>query len=349
MKDASLDQLMLVLSNALQNREQVLWVADENLSPEVMMQLRSDTALTAMTNRIDVADKLKGLGVAVCASDFNFDGLGNFDRIVYRLSKEKAIVHHVINQSLQHLTEQGVLTLIGGKQDGIKSIVKNASDTYGLNAKAKKQGITYVAELPAPNVDVPADTALPDSNYANLRQISVGGEKFWTKPGIFGWDKVDRGSQLLAESLPGVCQYIKSVDSILDLGCGWGYLMLQTKLLEAARRVATDNNVAAVLSAEKNFAEAGMKVLSLVDDCGASLQERFDLIVCNPPFHQGFSQGEAVTLKFLQAARRLSRRSTRAVFVVNQFIPLDRLGAQYFSRIQAVASNNGFTVYELRP
>jgi 16S rRNA (guanine1207-N2)-methyltransferase len=172
---------------------------------------------------------------------------------------------------------------------------------------------------------------------------------FYSKPGVFGWEKVDKGSQLLVSCLPPVIQYMKGVESVLDLGCGWGYLMLATQSIPIDVRVATDNNVAAIDAAKRNFSEAGMNVQCVVDDCASQVRQRFDLILCNPPFHQGFQVSDSLTEKFLKSATRLSRRSTRAIFVVNQFIPLQKLAESYFKESRLLASADGFNVFELRP
>lgn len=349
MKDSTLELTLSLLRPPAETAATTLWIADEHLSPDLLLQLRPFAGLQLLTNRFDVAEKFKAQGFSVLLSDYDFNALGKFDRIIYRISKEKLLVHHCINQALRHLSETGVLILIGNKQDGIKSIAKNAGDCYQLKVRAAKHGSSYVAELNRPADAVLAQAQLDDNHYSQLRLVQHSQMAFYSKPGVFGWEKIDRGSQLLVSTVAEVCKYIKSVDSMIDLGCGWGYLMLATADMPIARRVATDNNVAAVEAARHNFAQQQLDVECVVDDCAAHIRERFDLIVCNPPFHQGFSTGDQITLKFLKAAARLSRRSTRAVFVVNQFIPLDKLAADYFSQMRVMASADGFTVYELRP
>src|SRR5690606_14598650 len=124
-------------------------------------------------------------------------------------------------------------------------------------------------------------------------------------PGIFGWNKLDRGSVLLAEqavavlsgaALPGASTSDVAsgepasggLGSVLDLGCGYGYLLLATADLPFSSRTATDNNAAAIIAAEANFDQRELAVTVTLDDCGAHLQEQFDVILCNPPFHHGF-------------------------------------------------------------
>lgn len=344
MKDACFELVLHSLSDAPSD---TLWIVDENLPVESMVGLQHPERILAMTNRFDTARHLKNIGVTARLSDFDFDSeeQQTYKRIVYRVSKEKLLTHHCINQALTHLEAEGELILIGNKQDGLKSIVKNAAEIYGLKNNTKKVGSCYRAVF---NKPVSNQEKLPTNDYGTLRQINCQDETFYSKPGVFGWDKVDRGSQLLVSTLPKVKQYMKTVNSVLDLGCGWGYLMLATRDWDVPMRCATDNNMAAIDAASRNFSEAGIQVDCRIDDCASEIRERFDLILCNPPFHKGFAVSDSMTRKFLSNAARLSRRSTRAIFVVNQFIPLDKLSADYFSECRELASADGFKVYELR-
>lgn len=346
-----MNELGLELTLAALSNPGTLWIVDENLPPQALAGLSPLADLTVLTNRYDISRSLQQRGFNVVLSDFDFAALpaeqAAFSRIVYRISKEKSLVHHCINHAMRHLGEQGELWLIGGKQDGIKSIGKNAARVMGCKFQIKKEGLAYRVTLPAVT-DLAPDARLPDNDYAQLRQVEHSGTTFYSKPGVFGWDKVDRGSALLVTTLGKVCRDMKSVSSALDLGCGWGYLMLATRDQDIPRRVAVDNNMAAVAAATHNFQEAGLDVECFADDAGSSLKERFDLILCNPPFHHGFAVSDTLTRHFLAAAARCSRRSTRAVFVVNQFIPLDRLAAEYFGSCRLLAENNGFNVFELR-
>jgi len=79
---------------------------------------------------------------------------------------------------------------------------------------------------------------LPDDDYTQLRGVKVTPElSVQTKPGIFGWRKEDPGSALLASvaDIPGGA-------SVLDLGCGYGYLAIRAAQRGAGRVWATDSN-----------------------------------------------------------------------------------------------------------
>src|SRR5690606_33271185 len=131
------------------------------------------------------------------------------------------------------------------------------------------------------------------------------------KPGVFGWDKIDVGSALLAQYLP---QFFSTYlpqskgdgkPELLDLGCGYGYLSMIAATVGNFTITATDNCAAALVACTKNFHTHAVDGTVIGADSGDSIGDSFDVILCNPPFHQGFQQDRALSEKFLSATKRL--------------------------------------------
>ncbi|MCV6626215.1 MAG: class I SAM-dependent methyltransferase, partial [Cellvibrionaceae bacterium] len=112
---------------------------------------------------------------------------------------------------------------------------------------------------------------------------------------------------------------------------------------------ATDNNAAALASCEHNLQQ--LKALRpkletgvSAADCADRIEQRFDLIVCNPPFHQGFNVDNSLTDKFLNAAKNHLNQNGQAYFVVNSFIGIEKKAQQIFKRVETLANNKQFKV-----
>ena len=347
-----LEQLLADLLNSPADSPSgpVLWIADESLTERELQVVRAHPALHVLTNRFELGTALRDAGLQVVVSDFDFASLPvpRFASIVYRVSKERPLVHHCINESFRHLLPDGALHLLGSKDDGIRTHGRNAEQVFGSPEHAKKQGDVYRVTLIRPD-DATDEGAqwLDCKEYAHLRTCTVGEFHFVSKPGVFGWNKVDRGSALLVEQAHKLITSKKNAGSVLDLGCGYGYLLLATADIPFAARWATDNNAAAVQAAQASFAKQNMAVSVTLDDCGEHLQERFDLILCNPPFHQGFSTSNALAVKFLTQIRRLLAPNGRALVVVNQFIPLEKAAAEQFEKINTLTQEHGFKIVQL--
>lgn len=338
MKDPCLATLLQVLDEA---SGETLWIVDENLAANDIRMVPAQPKLKALTNRVDAYRALRDAGFSATLSDFELEAAENFDNVVYRVSKERALVHHCINQAADWLRPGGELCLIGQKNEGIKTHGRKAESVFGDKSQIHKEGLSYRVTLSKSETG----EALPSDDYTQLREVLDDDFRFLSKPGIFAWNRVDAGSRFLIQAFRENQARFNTAGSVLDLGCGWGYLLLATRDLGFSNRVATDNNVTALRAAEENFARAGLNVDTVASDCGEDISTEFDLILCNPPFHQGFTISEELSRKFIQQCARLLSAKGTALMVVNQFIPLEKMGGGHFSRIELLAQNNSFKVF----
>lgn len=316
-----------------------LWLADEHIDAAAVAAAVPRADLEAASNRCDVAAALAARGIPARATDFTDEWPAGLRHVAFRVAKEKALVHYLINRALEALPPGGGLFLSGYKNEGIKTYLEKAAARAGSTCRIERDDGAMCAVIAR---GAQLGERLPDQDYATLRPLAFDDRlSLWTRPGIFGWRKLDAGSAFLLEHLAAV--WTSAPQRVLDLGCGYGYLTV-----EAARHwptsefVATDNNVAAVAACARNLEQRGIHGTALADDCAATLREPFDAILCNPPFHQGFDVDGELTQRFLRAAQRLLRRGGRALFVVNQFIPLEHEAAGLFVRVDVVARNRGF-------
>ncbi len=341
MKDVSLQAIYRELSGS----EQALWwFVDEHLQaplPSFSGQCQ------VWTNRCDSAAQLKQAGFSAQLGDFDFSDTDVLPtKVLYRVSKEKLLVHYLINQALARLPMGGLLYLAGKKNDGLKTYAEKAAKLVGGKAKVRKLGgDAYLAQI---EKYTEPGALLPDGDYPLLRQISDAPAMF-SKPGIFGWQKEDRGSALLIAQLPRFLELLNRLPlSVLDLGCGYAYLSLMAaRYLPDSQFILTDNNATALLAAEKNCAVNQLNARCVLADCAEGVSEKVDVVLCNPPFHQGFAVEGDLTDRFLHAAWQRLKEDGQALFVVNQFIPLERKAQRLFASSECLAEEEGFKVIRL--
>ena len=340
----------LLLEELYSVKGNYLIIADENWAQTNWTDLasRCQCELHIISNRYDVAQQAEAAGLSVTFNDLDFSHLENhyYDGILFRVCKERASSHHVINHAFHLLKPQGSLLLSGNKNDGIKAYVKNACNLFGDRTAAKKNGNNYLAIVTL----YPAEKEpLDDKSYAKTRNIAIiENVSLRSKPGIFGWEKVDRGSAFLVEHLPLFLErFPQPPKSLLDLGCGYGYLCSHATEFGIEQITATDNNAAALLATTENFQTTSSEVQVIASDAGDTISQRFDTIWCNPPFHQGFAVDGDMSSKFLAASRRLLAPGGHALFVVNTFIPLEQKAKKYFRSIQVLEKNSSFKLIAL--
>jgi len=331
-----------------------LLIADENCLDLPFPALGHQVCV--LSNRVDVAAKASEAGLTTFFSDFDFSPFCDNQalqpqRVVYRLSKEKPVVHHIANRVSELLPEGGDFIFWGAKQEGVKTFAKTLGQRFGCSPHMEKHGANYQVRLQKNGGALGAP--LDDKNYSQLREIGAIGDKpVYSKPGVFGWDKMDSGSALLGQFLPEFfsrhCPLrADCAPALLDLGCGYGYLSLVAAPLNHFTITATDNCAAALLACTKNFAAHTIDGTVIAADCADTISAKFDVILCNPPFHQGFQQDRALSEKFLSATKRLLAADGRALFVVNQFVPLETLAAGKFRKIATPVNNGSFKLVVL--
>lgn len=321
-----------------------LWIVDENI-PADLCSPQSD--LKVVGNRFDLILSLKQQGWSAEFSDFDLARIPDvsLERIIYRVSKEKPVVHHLINESARLLEPGAELVLIGDKSEGIKTYSRKAEQRLGGTREERKEGSVWRAVMTKGGT---TGEPLEDQNYRDLRALGLdGGETYLTKPGLYGWNKIDRGSAFLIEQLPVMLgTELPLRGPVLDLGCGFGYLALNACDGET-RLTCTDNNAAALLACEANLVQRGLQGSVIASDAGRELEPGFDTILCNPPFHAGFSVEGDLTERFLEQAARLLAPNGSACFVVNLHIPLERKAASLFAQIDCHADNGHFKLIRL--
>lgn len=319
------------------------WFADEQVANMPVPAVRADWR--CFSNRCDIAALLSAANYPVDLNDFVMPPEALLPQTVcYRVSKEKALVHYLINQALSKLAVGGSLVLAGHKNDGLHSYAKKAAVLVGASAEIKKHGgAAYIATI---TKYAEPSGVLPDSDYRQIQEIAQA-PSLYSKPGIFGWQKIDQGSALLVDQLPEFwAGFSQPPASLVDLGCGYGFItVMAAAQLPASRWLLTDNNATALLAARKNCEAHGISAQIELANCAAELNGPYDAVLCNPPFHKGFAVAGSLTDQFIAAAHRLLRRNGRALFVVNQFIPLERKASTLFASVEVLAEQDGFKVF----
>ncbi len=165
-------------------------------------------------------------------------------------------------------------------------------------------------------------------------------------PGVFSSDHPDPGSSLLAHSVPS----LQSGSSVLDLGCGNGYLLAVSGLKnEGLQLNGCDDSQMAVMSTvqtlEKNGLHGDIRHGHTTVDFSES---SMDIVLCNPPFHQGHSRHDQIAWEMFVGAKKVLKGDGVFYVVGNRnqgyHIQLGRL----FRSVDVHASDNTYTVFRCK-
>jgi 16S rRNA (guanine1207-N2)-methyltransferase len=172
-----------------------------------------------------------------------------------------------------------------------------------------------------------------------------------SRRGLFAWDRVDVASALLAASLPA-----DLAGRVADLGAGFGYLACETiarcpgvtavDLYEAEARALDP----ARRNVESAIARAGRPVASTVHwhDVTHGIAPGYDVVVSNPPFHQGRADQPELGRAFIAVAAKALTPRGRFWMVANRHLAYEAALDASFASVRQVADQDGFKVIEAR-
>ncbi len=116
--------------------------------------------------------------------------------------------------------------------------------------------------------------------------------------GVFSADKIDPATRVLLENLPAIAEN----STVLDLACGNGVIGKFVKRQNPEINLhLLDDNLLAVNSAKLNISkEEGAFYWS--NSLSICKEQKFNLILCNPPFHFEYENNIEVSIKLFKEA-----------------------------------------------
>jgi 16S rRNA (guanine1207-N2)-methyltransferase len=159
---------------------------------------------------------------------------------------------------------------------------------------------------------------------------------------IFAASQLDEGTRLLIDALQ-----VRPDDVALDIGCGAGFLGLYIARHAPQGHVTmVDVSLAAVEATQHEVDQSGLINVSVLPSDGAQavLDQRFDLVVTNPPFHQGGIQTMAIATRFISEAAQVLKPRGRFYLVANRFLKYEPALHAHFKKVEEVAGNMRYKV-----
>lgn len=231
-----------------------------------------------------------------------------------------------VADALRLVRPGGLVLVAGGKTDGAASLKKRIGALVPLAGHAaKSHGVAFWFERGETALETAAALAA-----ANPPLVLESG--FHTVPGLFSHDRVDAGSQFLADSLPA-----DLAGRVADFGAGWGFLSVA--LAQRAGGVTAidlyEAGFSACEAARANMAELAPHVAAQVlwhDLLTEETGRFYDAVVMNPPFHHGRAAEPAIGEAMIRKAAAALRPGGRLYLVANRPLPYEPVLQGAFSR-----------------
>jgi 16S rRNA (guanine1207-N2)-methyltransferase len=252
---------------------------------------------------------------------------------------QRAYLHSLLWEAARRLEPEGALWITGANDGGIHSLEKRLRDDWGAASVLGYKKGHRILRVPRPAEPPPLEEAAPTE-----RRLTLRGEKFSLAlvPGVFAGGDLDPATRLLANEM-GVGQS----ETILDLGCGSGILgMLAARLAPQSRVYLVDTSAVALAAAQENCRRNGLTNTHVLasDGVAAVRDRRFDLVLCNPPFHQQRAHSSATALRFIREVGGVLAPRGRFYLVANQFLRYEPAMRETFGNVTTLVQDRKYKV-----
>ncbi|SFT86279.1 23S rRNA (guanine1835-N2)-methyltransferase [Kosakonia arachidis] len=161
---------------------------------------------------------------------------------------------------------------------------------------------------------------------------------------VFSRSGLDIGARFFLQHLPEGIE-----GEMVDLGCGNGVIGLQLLAQNPGRVLFADESAMAVASArlnvESNLPEASARSDFMINNSLAGIEpDRFDAVLCNPPFHQQSAITDHIAWQMFNDARFCLKYGGELRIVGNRHLDYFRKLKRVFGNCETIATNNKFVI-----
>ncbi|HEX4499632.1 MAG TPA: 16S rRNA (guanine(1207)-N(2))-methyltransferase RsmC [Scandinavium sp.] len=255
------------------------------------------------------------------------------DTLIYYWPKNKPEALYQLTNILSLMPVGIDIFVVGENRSGVRSAEQMLAEFAPLNKvdSARRCGL-YHGRLETQ----PAFNAESAWGEYKLNDLTIK-----TLPGVFSRDGLDVGSQLLVNTLTP-----HTKGKVLDVGCGAGVLAaVLASHSPKVRLTLCDVSAPAIEASRATLAANGLEGEVFASNVFSDVTGRFDMIISNPPFHDGLQTS-------LEAAQQLIRGAVRHLgtggelrIVANAFLPYPKVLDEIFGFHEVLAQTGRFKVY----
>lgn len=255
-----------------------------------------------------------------------------------RLGRHRGRNEVRIADALRRLKPGGRIIAAGGKTDGAASLRKRiAALGADIGHAARNHGVVFWLDA--------GDDRARLADLIEPEPAALVDGRFRTAPGMFSHGRVDPGSELLARHFAGL-----EVENAADFCAGWGYL--SARLLEESSGLRQlhlyEADHASLEAASANVATTGQCTPDFrwQDLLCEPVENRYELIVMNPPFHTGRKAEPDIGRALIGTAASALVPRGRLLMVANRQLPYEQALGPAFSSWKTLAEEGGFKLFD---
>ncbi len=269
-----------------------------------------------------------------------------FSRVLSDLPRSKEELSWRVAVAAAVLAPGQQLWLAGHQREGIKGAAKTLAAGLGPVGVAHTKRHTRVL-VATRDARVAAAPTLDTVEEAFVARFGIRDVACRSLPGTFSHGRLDGGTERLLAFLADDRERRKRV---LDLGAGCGVLGASLALLSHTRKVTlVESSYAGVESSRRTLLANGLvskeQAEAVLADVGEAPRGPFDLIVTNPPFHDGRDQDRQLLGHFADAASHRLARGGRFLVVANRHLGYHDDLAARFRHVEVAWEDTRFRIW----
>lgn len=261
------------------------------------------------------------------------------DLALIHLPRGRALQVEALRLGAALLRPGGRLYFVGATKEGVRSALAQARALFGQANILIRKGGYHAGIVPRPAGSFPLPEVLYEEHIVTVDETPT---RLSSPAGVFASKRLDEGAASLIAGMriaPGA--------RVLDLGCGTGLVGLAA-LRRGARVTTVDVSARAVAATRRTLAVNGYPETAAQLSIGVSAvaEERFNIVVTNPPFHRGHGVDFEIARLFIAGAARVLRPGGSLYLVANAFLRYEPWLKEHFPRVRIAWESRRFKVWE---
>jgi 16S rRNA (guanine1207-N2)-methyltransferase len=263
---------------------------------------------------------------------------GSFDAALIRLPKAKDVLEFALHAAAARLGPGAPLAIFGANAEGIRSASRHlAVVADNIETLAARHHARVVIGRRKPVIDG-HKARLED--WQRLREVEIAGvRRDWVSyPGSFAKGGIDDGTAFLLRHLETVPDGAR----VMDFAAGTGVIAAAISIRSPRAAVDMIERDALAIEAARRNVPAARALLG--DSLAAAGETHYDLIVSNPPIHDGIAESRRVLDRLIAEAPRYLAPGGQLLLVVQRRMPIVAALSAVFGHAHVLADDGRFTV-----
>lgn len=259
------------------------------------------------------------------------------DLLLLYWPKAKQEALYLLTMLMAKLGQGTEVVVVGENRSGIRSIEKMFAP-YGIINKqdSARRCAFYWGKCTL------SPTPFVIEDWFKSYDIAIADETISVKtlPGVFSHGELDVGSRLLLDTLPTLS------GKVLDFGCGAGVIgaVIAKKNPDVILSLC-DVSALAIASTTATLAANQITATAFASDVYSNINQEYDTIVSNPPFHSGLETHYDATEQLLALAPQYLSKGGRLCIVANSFLQYPPIIERHFGHCHIEAKTTKFAIY----